>query len=118
MTSLLATSALYVVIFGTIPLVGYLTKLDHFSIGMFALLAVCVFIHQMVNQMAAKEDVWPLRSLAMRSLEVIGRIIVFPIAVLLFGYYFHDSSYSTLKPRFIAVLCIVVGAVLVRKIGG
>ena len=48
-TLLLAISALYIVVFQNIPMVGYLTRFDSYVISMFCILSGCCLIHVLNN---------------------------------------------------------------------
>ncbi len=65
-TLLLSVSALYIVILGNIPLVGYLTNVDRFVFWMFLLLIVVVSMHQIYATMKQKVERRPLRAIALR----------------------------------------------------
>jgi hypothetical protein len=93
-TLLLAISALYIVVFQNIPMVGYLTTLDEFSLMMFAALFVCCFIHQIINRILQKKDKWPTRYLMTRSIEGLARIIYMPVLIIIF-FVFFGSDYGT-----------------------
>lgn len=47
-TILLAVSALYIVVFQNIPMLGYLTTIDNFVLAMYFVLFACCGIHQFV----------------------------------------------------------------------
>ncbi|CAM9354262.1 unnamed protein product, partial [Ectocarpus fasciculatus] len=84
MTLLLAVSALYIVVFSTVPLLGYLTSFDRYFIELFILLTSCLAVHQVVSNLNAKREKWPLRRLVSRSMEFLGRLMVMPIAGFLY----------------------------------
>lgn len=90
LTLLLSVSALYIVIFSNIPLLGYLTSLDKFCFLMYFLLVVVSLVHHIVSRMHEKEDKWPLRGLVLRVLEFLGRIAVIPLTTLSFAFYFQS----------------------------
>lgn len=79
-TILLAVSSLYIVIFQTIPMIGYLTTLDKYITQMFTTLFVCAGVHQFILRLKQNDSdvTWPLRKFYIRSLEAIGRVVVIP----------------------------------------
>jgi hypothetical protein len=114
MTILLSVSALYIVIFGNIPLVGYLTVFDRYMIGMYLFVAFCVILHQITRRMREKQEEWPMREIYVRLLEVLGRIFALPIVVLSYFLMFRDSfegsrggAYSFISA--VTILCVIGG---------
>ncbi len=83
-TLLLSVSALYIVILGNIPLVGYLTNVDRFVFWMFLLLVAVVSMHQIYATLKQKVDRWPLRAVVLRIIEFTGRVIILPFIVVYF----------------------------------
>ena len=79
-TILLAVSSLYIVIFQTIPMIGYLTTLDKYITQMFTTLFVCAGVHQFILRLKQNDSdvTWPLRRFYIRFLEAIGRVVVIP----------------------------------------
>ncbi len=55
-TLLLSVAAMYVVIIGNIPLVGYLTAVDKYCFMMFVILAVAIVFHQIYYIMLIRSD--------------------------------------------------------------
>lgn len=84
-TLLLAISALYIVIIQNIPMVGYLTNVDDFVITMFLMLFVVTICHQIYSRLFVKCAQWPLRLIAVRLIEVVGRSIVLPLVIFTFA---------------------------------
>ena len=83
-TGLLALAALYIAIVGAIPLVGYMTRLDQYMLLMFVIVFTNTMIHMTVVRMnvAEKGTNWPLRRLAVRTLEFFGRVTMIPWIIL------------------------------------
>ena len=115
-TLLLAVSALYIVVFSNIPMLGYLTSLDKYISYIFILLTLCCFVHQSVMRMADKHIHWPLRAVYIRLLEAAGRMFVIPFTSMLFV-----AAFPATPAVRVAVLASVVGYVSfvgTREIGG
>lgn len=83
-TLLLSVSALYIVILGNIPLLGYLTDVDKFVFSMFFLLVVIIAAHQWYITLRQKVDSWPLRPVVMRLIELVGRTAMVPAIMIYF----------------------------------
>lgn len=119
MSILLAVSTLYIVAFGNIPMLGYLTSFDSYIITMFFLLTVAVSMHQFIFRVNDKSDRRPLRYVVIRSLEFIGRLVVFPTAVLLFlDIFFSSNVLDGFRTAIITVLVITVTFIFFRDLGG
>lgn len=106
MNLLLAVSALYIVVFSTVPLLGYLTSFDRYFIELFILLTCCLATHQIVSSLNMKKDKWPTRRVASRFLEYLGRLIVMPVAGFLYLYEFGFENFS--PSMYISLLVIAV----------
>jgi hypothetical protein len=91
-TLLLAVSALYIVILGNIPLVGYLTDFDTYVFWMFVLLILVIILHQGVATLVVHEDKFPLRILMIRIFELAGRVIVIPLVIFFYVYQVKGQS--------------------------
>jgi hypothetical protein len=117
MTILLAVSALYIVVFGNIPMLGYLTLFDTYTLTMYTLLCIVVTIHQFVFRFQAK-DKWPLRRLAIRSLETLGRIVIIPFATLTFYFQFKTKEIQQYGPLAFIVLVIAMSLIGMREVFG
>jgi hypothetical protein len=119
MTLLLSVSALYIVIFGNIPLLGYMTQFDKFVLGMFVLLTLCTFLHNLSWRLQSKSVKYPMRQFLLRLIEFIGRISVIPIAIITFLVYFMQSDFvhSTIIPL---LICFSAGITFTisRDFGG
>lgn len=83
-TIMLSVSALYIVILGNIPLVGYLTDLDKFVFWMFFMLVCVITLHQIYATLNEKQERWPLRTFSLRVIETLGRCLVVPFIVIYF----------------------------------
>ena len=112
MTILLSVSALYIVIFGNIPLVGYLTIFDSYMIGMYAFVALCVVLHQLTFRMTEKHEQWPMREIYTRVLDIFGRIFVLPVVVFTYYFMFRDS-FGTGKNSVVSILAAIVTIVCI-----
>ena len=119
MTSLLAISALYIVVFGNIPLLGYLTNLDKYVVSMFVLLACCVVAHQGCVVLHRRVEDKPIRAVLTRAVESTGRLGVFPSALLLFMYYFAASKLvKNMRTMALTVLIIILTFVFISEVQG
>lgn len=118
MTILLAVSALYIVVFGNIPMLGYLTAFDIYIISMFFLLTCAVSIHQLNYRISEKADRRPLRYVIVRFLEFIGRVSIFPLAVILFVVMFPSDFVLKIRIPIIVILSLVCVITAVRDFGG
>jgi hypothetical protein len=119
MTILLSVSALYIAVFGQIPMIGYLTSFDHYVLAMYSLLIVNAFVHQFTIRLDVKVVPWPFRVLAIRLIEASGRLFVGPFACGTFMFYFRSSS--LIQDNFAAFLCFLIipfSFLLVREVGG
>mmetsp|Transcript_14316 Transcript_14316/g.21434 ORF Transcript_14316/g.21434 Transcript_14316/m.21434 type:complete len:495 (+) Transcript_14316:102-1586(+) len=119
-TLLLSVSALYIVVFANIPMLGYLTKMDYFTFFMFfALVAICL-VHQTTNMLMQKQDKWPLRVFLFRLAEFIGRVFVIPFVAIYFIEFF-PTTYAVraiviaLVCGFISVVCFTDAMGVVSK---
>lgn len=92
-TLLLAISALYIVIFGSIPMLGYLTAFDRFCLMMYGMIFLCCMLHQVGVRMVQKFEnsssgkrvvVHPIRKLYVRGSEFLGRVAVIPLVMITF----------------------------------
>jgi hypothetical protein len=92
-TGLLAVAALYIGIVNSIPLVGYMTRLDDYMLMMFVIVFVNTILHMVVVRMnvAEKGTNWPLRKLAVRVIEFAGRVTMIPWIVLTYIVCFLPS---------------------------
>jgi hypothetical protein len=84
----------YVVILGSIPQVGYLTDFDVWIFNMFIMLAACVFAHQLVVNSFRKVEQWPFRAVAIRLVEMTGRVLIIPLCLYMFGQTFEGDELS------------------------
>ena len=111
-TGLLAVAALYIGIVGAIPLVGYLTRLDHFMYAMFYIIFVNTGIHMIVVRLNAKEKGtnWPLRRLSVRVLEFVGRITMIPVIILTYVICFLPTVYT---PSIVVITLMLAGFVYI-----
>lgn len=87
-TILLAVSALYIVIFSSIPMLGYLTDFDNYIIAMFVMIVATIFLHQFTVRAMSKAEKYPLRLVMVRVLECAGKLLIIPGV-----YYFFVQSF-------------------------
>lgn len=118
MTILLAVSALYIVVFGNIPMLGYLTSFDTYVISMFFLLTCAVAIHQLNYRISEKADRRPLRYVIVRFLEFIGRVAIFPLAIIMFLVMFPSEFVLRVRTPMLVVLSLLIVFISIRDIGG
>jgi hypothetical protein len=111
MTILLSVSALYIVVFGNIPLLGYLTSFDQYILSMFLLLTINVVLHQLSFRLSVKTGKWPLRQFFIRLVEFSGRVTVIPLALYLFSSIFHSHFVDDLNN--VALIALTVGMTLI-----
>lgn len=115
---MVSVSAIYIVVFDNIPLVGYLTRFDFFSLRMYALLVLVTWIHQFVDRADKKVPDYPLRVLYIRAVELFGRIVMLPSIV---GYYiaqFPRSLSKSSESILVTMSVIVTGTAIVREYPG
>jgi hypothetical protein len=100
-TGLLAIAAVYIAVIGTIPTVGYMTRLDYFMNVMFCLIFVNTVFHMLVVRLNAEEKGtnWPLRKLAVRWVEFLGRATMLPAVLLT-----YIICFSPVMPVFVFVI--------------
>ena len=118
-TMLLSVSALYIVVFQNVPMIGYLTMFDKFVVFMFIIMFVCCLLHQWIIRLMkdGKLEKWPLRSLLIRVLELIGRLGVIPVITAL--YLFHFAEVFEPANLIVAWLAVAsfIGVVAFREVG-
>ena len=123
MTILLSVSALYVVIIGSIPQLGYLTIFDNWIFVMFILLSVCVVGHLASIVLIRKSQNQPLRLFYSRVIEMTGRVTVFPVIVIMYLVTFFDANDGLNQWSYIILIFLIATALaslllLFREIGG
>lgn len=115
-TILVSASALYIVILQNVPNVGYLTDADKFIFWMFLLLVAVVSMHQVYATLQDKVDRWPLRIIALRVIETLGRVMVPCIIIFYFQStisYFEDS-----RPITTAFTIVIATILFMREVFG
>jgi hypothetical protein len=103
---LLALSALLLVVSSSIPLVGYLTLIDSYSLTMYMMLFFCCCAHQIVDQLHQKCDRHPLRGITMKIIETSFKCLMIPALVIIyFGFFSNEYSrgFRSIMYTFIAV---------------
>lgn len=118
MTLLLSVSALYVVIIGNIPLLGYLTDFDRWILCMFVMLSICVGVHQTICRMLLKQDRWPARILIVRVFEMLGRVAIIPASIIIYFVFFQSGKTATWSFPALILTCIVFIFVFMRECMG
>ena len=121
-TLLLAVSALYIVVFQIIPMVGYLTTFDKYVLSMFIILSICCMLHMLLVRLRNKENVntitkWPLREFYIRALEMFSRLCVIPIVVALFVTLFNLTITDAYFNAIIVVTIAYAITVAMREYG-
>jgi hypothetical protein len=89
-TLLLAVSALYIVIFQSVPMLGYLTTFDEFTLSMFIILFVCSVVHSLVLRLDSKREANPARDVFIRVIEAFHRICLIPVICFVYAALFGD----------------------------
>lgn len=118
MTVLLSVSALYVVIIGNIPLLGYLTLFDRWILYMFLLLTACVCLHQFIGRIIMKKGDWPFRNPSVRVLEVIGRVGLIPAILTMFYVAFtSDTNDEWIEPLLFTSIPVFI-MIAIREVTG
>lgn len=92
-TLLLSVSALYIVVFQNIPMVGTLTDFDVFILTMFFIMFACSMLHQFIVTLVQKQrqSEWPMRAVYIHLLEFVGRVMVLPVVI---GFYMSWFPYT------------------------
>jgi hypothetical protein len=117
-TILLAISALYIVIFSSIPMLGYLTAFDDFIIAMFIMIIGAVFMHSFTDRLILKSDTYPLRLVLIRILEFVGKVFIIPGVFCYFCFAFPTfANHSTVIPSLVVMFCMF-GFIASRELGG
>lgn len=107
MTVLLAISALYIVVFANIPMLGYLTKFDKFVVELTTILFFITATHHIVIRYQ-RDDVLekhPLRKVFLRLFDFFGRVMLIPLMLLVYLTLFTSFS-SAVLAFFVIVLGI------------
>jgi hypothetical protein len=100
---LLAVSALYIVIFQSVPMLGYLTIFDIFVLTMFVILFACCVTHQVITRLATTRKENPTRDLMVCLTEAFMRLMLAPTIIAIYMVIF-SQVYSTNTLIIIAVL--------------
>lgn len=117
MTILLAVSALYIVVFGSVPMIGYLTVFDKYVTSLFVMLFLIILIHGLTIRLqdGEKRNKWPLRPFYIRCLEFAGRILIIPITLGLFLHNFPGSFTPAQFALMWTLVAMFIGGVLIRE---
>ena len=118
MTILLSVSALYIVVFGNIPLLGYLTSFDQDILAMFLILAINVVMHQLSYRLSIKTGKWPLRQFFIRLLEFFGRVTVIPVVLYLFTSMFESNFVDNVDHASLIGLTVAMTIIFLREFFG
>eukprot|EP01038_Epipyxis_sp_PR26KG_P010978 gene10978-14746_t len=118
-TILLSVSALYIVILSNIPLVGYLTEVDQFIAEMFTILCVTVAVHHMYVSLHLKSERFPLRLVAMRFIELVGRVLLIPTITAIYELRITKlANMSSLNSTFLTAIYVVFAIIFLREFTG
>jgi hypothetical protein len=117
-TLLLAISALYIVVFANIPMVGYLTKFDLFVLFLFSMLFLCCCMHQLIVRLQCDEKLesWPLRRVYIRFLELLGRLVIIPCVCGVYAANFSSAISKNTYAALWASVIIFISAVGMREV--
>lgn len=107
----------HVILQQSIPLVGYLTDIDKFVFWMFLLLCFVVAMHQAYATLFEKVEVWPLRLLYLRLIELIGRCFVPPAIIF---YFLETIEFGDRHVRvgMTATTVVLISVLFVREVFG
>jgi hypothetical protein len=116
MSLLIAVFTVYIVILFNIPLVGYLTALDIWIFLMILVILASLVMHQLVDTLLEKSETWPMRPFLARVIELIGRVVTIPLAVIIYFVSFHtDNDFGIASS---IIVCTFFAGVLIRESGG
>ena len=118
MTILLSVSALYVVIIGNIPQLGYLTIFDTWIFTMYVTLVLCVCAHQAVLVVLRKGNTWPMRTAMTRVIEMSGRVILVPFMIIIYWKTFVRDPSLEMDIACYLTVCLIFLFLLAREYGG
>jgi hypothetical protein len=107
---------LNILLFSNIPMVGYLTDLDTFGLGVYGMLFIFCMIHQMVVNMDSKSDLYPLRHIGITIVETAARIFIIPISTFLFFYMFGTAISNSILDFILALVVVCMTVVFIRQI--
>lgn len=96
---------------------GYLTAVDDFVFWMFFVLCVVVALHQAYATLYAKLDIWPLRAVYLRLVELIGRACLLPV---IFSYFLTTMDFGdkALRNGIYVLIALLTAAIFVRECFG
>ena len=112
---LVAVSAIYIVIFNSVPLTGYLNGVDKYIVAMYAIITLCVGSHQLSIRFLSKAGNTPTRLFAIRIVECFGRLFVIPLVIISFFEIFSDPYLYNGKVISYAFLFFFFVYILVRR---
>lgn len=98
-------------------MVGYLTAIDEFVFWMFFLLCLVVALHQAYATMFEKLDIWPLRAVYLRLVELVGRTFLLP-TILSYFIQTMDLADKSLAIFLFVVVSLLAVAIFVRECYG
>ena len=58
---------------------------------MFLLLVALAIVHQLYTTLSRKQAMWPLRAIYLRLMQATGRVVVFPIVILMYLYFIQGG---------------------------
>ena len=117
-TILLATSALYIVIFSSTPMLGYLTVFDSYIIWMFLMIVVVIFMHSINYRLIEKSKEFPLRLLLTRLIELMGKAVIMPLTYAVFIITFPTFGSPAMNGVIMALFVVIFSIVSVQCIHG
>lgn len=115
---LVTVSALYIVIFGNIPLTGQLNRMDIYIIEMFLIIIISIGVHQISYRLSEKAASKPVRGLTVRFLEFSGRMTIIPVSIVLFFDKFPSPSVEPATVPVYTILAILFFGIGVREVEG
>ena len=110
-----SATAMFIVIFNNIPLVGYLTILDTYILVMYGCLLFCISLHHFGDIMRKKSEKYPQRQLLIRVLEAIGRTFMIGAVIISFVSMFGSDKRRIIVYVLVSILTIVI---FWRELGG
>ena len=117
LTVLIGISALYIIIFSSYPLTGYLSTLDSYIVEMYVLIVICVGLHQLCERMVLKSE-HLCRPLMLRLIESFGRLLVIPLSTIGFFEGFRTEQVEAFRIAIYVVLVSAYAVIIPREIGG
>eukprot|EP01031_Cornospumella_fuschlensis_P039969 gene39969-48689_t len=105
-TLLLAVSALYIVIFQSVPMLGYLTVFDSFVLAMFGILFGAAILHSWLLRISKKREGNAARDFTIRSVDAACRCSIIPVIVAVYFQLFAPV-YNVYSVGMATAACVV-----------